>query len=52
MSGQKGIQIRYLKLTDEQTTAALQRASENAKSWVVWKDTRAPQQGQQQLKQK
>lgn len=44
MSSQGEIQMKPLKLTPEQTLAALRKASENAKSWTVWKDTKAPQQ--------
>ncbi len=44
MPNQQESHVKELKLTPQQTRMALQKASQNAKSWTVWKDTREPQQ--------
>ena len=42
MASRERIEVKQLKLTPEQMKAAIQRASENDKTWAVWKDPKAP----------
>ena len=41
MANRMGANVKVLRLTEKQVQEAVQRATNNAKNWTVWKDPKA-----------
>jgi hypothetical protein len=46
MASREETQVKELRVSAEQMQAAVQRASDNAKTWVVWEDAKASVQAE------